>query len=72
MLKYAHENGCPWNEWTFVDAAERGDLEMLKYAHEHGCPWHERAYSEAAERGHDEVVKYLRENGMIPGREDGA
>ena len=34
MLKYAHENGCPWNEGTCSKAAEGGHLEVLKYAHE--------------------------------------
>ena len=38
-LKYAHENGCPWNEETCYYAAQNGHLECLKYAHENGCPW---------------------------------
>jgi hypothetical protein len=37
-LKYAHENGCPWDEKTCSLAAENGQLECLKYAHENGCP----------------------------------
>ena len=37
-LQYAHENGCPWDEWTCSEAAENGHLECLKYAHEFGCP----------------------------------
>ena len=39
MLRYAHEHGCPWDEFTFMHAAEGGHLEVLRYAHEHGCPW---------------------------------
>jgi len=39
LLKYAHENNCPWNEETCANAAENGHLEVLKYAHENGCPW---------------------------------
>ena len=38
-LKYAHENGCPWNENTCAKAATNGHLDCLKYAHENGCPW---------------------------------
>ena len=38
-LKYAHENGCPWDEETCSEAAYGGHLECLKYAHEKGCPW---------------------------------
>jgi len=41
-LKYAHENGCPWNENTCCSAAENGHLECLKYAHENGCPGSEK------------------------------
>ena len=38
-LKYAHENGCPWNSGTCKFAAENSHLECLKYAHENGCPY---------------------------------
>ena len=32
MLKYAHENGCPWDvEMICAPAERRGDLEMLEY-----------------------------------------
>ena len=39
MLKYAHENGCPWDEATCWKAAQEGHLDVLKYARENGCPW---------------------------------
>ena len=42
MLKYAHENGCPWSVAVCEDAAENNNLEMLKYARENGCEWDER------------------------------
>jgi len=38
-LKYAHENGCPWDENTCKRAAINGHLACLTYAHENGCPW---------------------------------
>lgn len=38
FLKYAHENGCPWDEWTCNAAAGVGHLGCSKYAHENGCP----------------------------------
>merc|ERR1712216_312363 len=34
MLKYLHENGCPWNEDTCSSAAQNGHLEILNYLHE--------------------------------------
>jgi hypothetical protein len=37
-LKYAHENGCPWNSQTGEYAAKNRQLECLKYACENGCP----------------------------------
>ena len=51
-LKYAHENGCPWNCWTCKQAAENGHLDCLKYAHENGCPWNEYTCKHAAEKEH--------------------
>ena len=31
-LKYAHENGCPWDEDTCIIADKNGNLNCLKYA----------------------------------------
>mgnify|MGYP003969262511 CR=1 FL=1 len=47
MLKYARENGCPWDRWACIYAAKNNNLEMLKYLHENGCPWDEWAYTHA-------------------------
>ncbi|CAB9521857.1 ankyrin repeat protein [Seminavis robusta] len=38
ILKWARENGCPWNEDTCEMASSGGYLEVLKWAREHGCP----------------------------------
>jgi len=38
-LKYAHENGCPWNETTCSWAAYYDKLDCLQYAHVYGCSW---------------------------------
>ena len=61
MLKYLHENGCPWNETTCERAAANGHLDVLKYLHENGCPWDERTCASAAANGY-QVLKYLLEN----------
>jgi hypothetical protein len=61
-LKYAHENGCPWDESTCEAAARCGHLECLQYAHENGCPWDEWVCHEAAKGGHLECLKYAHEN----------
>ena len=38
-LKYAHKNGCPWDEWTPSRAALNGHIHCLVYAFENGCPY---------------------------------
>ena len=77
VLKYLHENGCPWDKWTCCDAAERGHLDVLKYAHENGCPWPTAdaiaglinplydpdVCKAAAKGGYLDVLKYARANG---------
>ena len=62
LLKFLHENGCPWNEWTCANAAKIGHFECLKYLHENGCPWHEWTCFNAAYNGHLECLKYAHEN----------
>ena len=39
-LKYAHENGCPWDKNMLLNAAYEDILDCLKYAHENGAPCH--------------------------------
>jgi hypothetical protein len=40
-LKWARENGCPWDVYTCARAARNGHLETLKWAQDNGCPWDE-------------------------------
>ena len=58
-LKYAHENGCPWNTSSYQDLCSRaalyGHIECLKYAHENGCPWDKETCYNAAKCGHSSV-----------------
>ena len=63
LLKYAFNNGCPWNESTCHYAAKNGNLECLKYAFNNGCPWDELTCSNAASNGHLECLKYAHNNG---------
>jgi len=59
VLKYLHENGCPWDEGTCEAAARNGHLDVLMYLHENGCPWDGRTWHEASES----VREWLKENG---------
>ena len=63
LLKFLHENGCPWDEYTCSEAAFNGHLECLKYAHEKGCPWDETTFLSALLTGQLECMKYMHENG---------
>jgi hypothetical protein len=64
ILKFAHENGCPWDESaTIYHAARRGHFEIVKWLHENGCPGNEYTCSSAAEGGHLEILIWLRSNG---------
>ena len=62
-LRYAHENGCPWDEDTCYEAAKNGNLECLKYAHKNGCEMESFVCDLAAENGHLECLKYAYDNG---------
>ena len=62
FMKYAHKNGCPWNEDICSFVALNGHLDCLKYAHENGCPWNEDTCMNSAEHGHLECLKYAHEN----------
>jgi hypothetical protein len=67
-LKYAHENGCFWDEVTCHCAARSGHLECLRYAHENGCEWDKDTCSGAAEYGHIECLRYAHDNGCPWGK----
>jgi hypothetical protein len=76
VLKYAHEHGCPWDEWTCVEAAGKGHLEMGSTNvrmgcwtwtfgsthHEQGCPWDKVTCDNAVEYGLLKVLIYAHEN----------
>ncbi len=63
VVKYAHENGYPWNGLSCLRAAEIGNLEILKYFHENGSRLMDMC-GVIVEKGHLECLKYLYENGL--------
>ena len=38
LLRWARENGCPWDVGTCDAAAAAGNLEVLQWARANGCP----------------------------------
>jgi hypothetical protein len=63
LLKFLHQQNCPWNNLTCAAAANTGSLECLKYAHQNGCEMDYLTLSEAGRNGHIECMKYAIENG---------
>lgn len=69
VVKFFHQIGCPWDNFTCEAAAENGHLDILKYAHENGCDWTNNRRSansvccKAAKGGHLECLKYFHQNG---------
>lgn len=75
LLKWAHANGCPWDNPgrpstgvpldgnTCVCAASNGHLDILKWVVANGCPWNKWTCVYAAGGGHLEVLKWFRANG---------
>eukprot|EP00594_Rhizosolenia_setigera_P017096 CAMPEP_0178960274 /NCGR_PEP_ID=MMETSP0789-20121207/12869_1 /TAXON_ID=3005 /ORGANISM="Rhizosolenia setigera, Strain CCMP 1694" /LENGTH=177 /DNA_ID=CAMNT_0020643597 /DNA_START=92 /DNA_END=623 /DNA_ORIENTATION=+ len=39
FLRWLREQEVDWGERTFVDAAEKGNLDILQWLHNEGCPW---------------------------------
>jgi hypothetical protein len=63
ILRYAHENGYPWDGDSCRAAARNGHLSILKYLHENGCSCRRTPiYYEAIISGQLDVVMYLYEN----------
>ena len=62
-LKYAHDNGFPWDTETCSEAALGGHLDCLEYAHDNGCPWDQTTCYYAAGRGHLHCLEYAHYNG---------
>ncbi len=51
-LRYAHENGCPWDENTGVDIQLNMDVWIVYAMHEeNGCPWDKNTCRYSANHG---------------------
>ena len=61
LLKWAREvKHCEWDEWTIIEAARKGNLEILKYCFDNGCPYdEEKACRYAAIEGNLDCLRFL-------------
>ena len=62
-LRWAREQGCPWDWSTCRYAAKGGHLEVLKWAREHDCPWDDWTCLHAAFSAPLEVLQWAMEHG---------
>ena len=65
VMKWARENGCPWNKYVCACAAQNGHLDCLKFLRsdpDNLCSWDRNACANAAQNGHLECLKFLRSN----------
>jgi hypothetical protein len=58
VLKWAHENGCPWDARTCWAAAKAGHLEVLQWARENGCPWNKWTWDHATSRCRPYLIEH--------------
>jgi hypothetical protein len=68
VLKWAREDGCPWDaERSCAEAPWSGRLEVAKWARENGCPWDSRrCASTASKQGHTDIVQWIEARGNEP------
>lgn len=63
MLRFLHEQDCPWDAETTYHAALNGFLEALRYLHEHDCPWTMVAYVGALANNQWACCDFLKQHG---------
>jgi Ankyrin repeats (3 copies) len=61
VLKYLHEQGCPWHDIVCESVAWGDDLEQLKWLHAHGAVLDNRAVESAAQNGAVHVFEWLQQ-----------
>lgn len=62
IVKYLHEQGCPWNGCVLNDSCFNGHLEVTKYLYKNGCPVRRKALTYTITRGYLSTLKYLYES----------
>jgi hypothetical protein len=62
MLKWAKENGCPWNSKTTVFAALKNNFEIFKWAVKNKCPVNSDVCSNIVRNENLEMLKWAKEN----------
>jgi len=64
ILKWLRELGCPWDKWSYMEAAKAGNIEALKWLLDiEPVVWTEKVCEPVAWAGQLEVLKWLRAQG---------
>jgi hypothetical protein len=63
ILKFLHENGCPWDAQAPKAACYDRSLTTVRYLHEQGCPFDTSAFAAAACVSHLDILSYMHEHG---------
>ncbi len=67
ILRWAREQGCPWDDLVHSQAAIGGHLEVIEWAVDNGLPCNPAIAHGAAARGHYHVIAWaLRRRLNIP------
>ena len=60
ILKYFHENGAEWNEWTVLAGVRSNSLDIVQYAITQGCEWNrQNCIKEAIKMRSADLICYL-------------
>lgn len=66
-MKYAHENGCEYDEKVCECSSLNGHIKCLRYAHENmNCVIDVSTFANAASEGHFKCLKYIHKNISTP------
>ena len=44
VLRWARENGCPWDNETTHQAVRGGHRKVFQWARQNGCPWEQNTW----------------------------
>jgi len=66
LLKYLHENGCPWTAECFINVLDQRSKSILEYLCANECPWDSSVCHYAAENEDAFAVLYLLRHGCSP------
>jgi len=59
IVKWLHEQKCPWNHSVFSEACKVGNLETIQWLYHHGCPFNEDALNMAIQCNDMKIIHWI-------------